>query len=73
MAEMKADTSAETLAQVMAGHAALMWGPARSEDLHGPLVRTAQAVLDIRRRLPGLYTEPGCYPAADSSGTTTQK
>ncbi len=57
----------------MAGHAALMWGPARSEDLHGPLVRAAQAVLDIRRRLPGLYTEPGCYPAADPSETTTRK
>ncbi len=73
MAEMKADTSAETLAQVMAGHAALMWGPARSEDLHGPLVRTAQAVLDVRQRLPGLYTEPGCYPAAESNEPAGQQ
>ena len=73
MADMKSETSAEALAQVMAGHAAHMWGPARSEDLHDPLVRTAQAVLDVRQQLPGLYTEPGCYPAAESSETTTRK
>ena len=72
MADMRAETSAEELAQVLAGHAALMWGPHRAADLHDPLARTAGSLLDIRQRLPGLYTEPGCYPAAESGETTTR-
>ncbi len=72
MSDMKADTSAEALAQVMAGHAAFMWGPSRAEELHDPLVRTSQTILDILQQLPDIYTEPGCYPAAESSETAGQ-
>ena len=68
---MKADTSAEALAQVLAAHAAAKWGASRAEVLQARLVHTAQTLLDVRQRLPGLYTEPGGYPAAepvDSAG-----
>ena len=62
---MNADTSAEALAQVLADHAAARWGAPRAADLQAPLARTAQSLLDVRQKLPGPDTEPGCYPAAE--------
>ena len=68
MADLKAGTSTEALAQVLAAHAAAKWGAPRAEVLQDRLVQNAQTLLDLRQQLPSLYTEPGGYPAADSSG-----
>ena len=72
MPDMKPDTSAEALAQVLAGHAALLWGAPKAAELQDSLTRTARMLLDIRQQLPGSYTEPGCYPAAQSSEAAAQ-
>ena len=73
VADMNADTSAEALAQVLAVHAETKWGASKADALQDRLVQTAQTLLDLRRRLPGTYTEPGCYPAAESSGPAGQR
>ena len=73
MTDLNADTSAEALAQVLAAHAAAKWGASRAEDLQDRLVQTAQTLLDLRGQLPGTYTEPGCYPAAESSEPAGQR
>lgn len=70
---MNADTSAKALAQVLAAHAAAKWGASRAEGLQDRLAQTAQTLLDLRRRLPDAYTEPGSYPAADSSEPAGQQ
>ena len=72
MPEMKSDTSAEALAQVLAGHAALMWGAPRAADLQDSLTQAAQTLMDVRQQLPDSDTEPGCYPAAQSSEAAAQ-
>ena len=64
MANMKADTSTEALAQVLADHAATKWGASRAADLQEPLARTVRTLLELRQNLPDPDTEPGCYPAA---------
>ena len=72
MPDMKPDTSAEALAQVLAGHAALLWDAPKAEALQDSLAQTARTLLEIRLRLPGSDTEPGCYPAAESGETAAQ-
>ena len=42
MPDMNPDTSAEALAQVLAGHAALLWGAPRAADLQDSLTQAAQ-------------------------------
>ena len=70
--DMKPDTSAEDLAQVLASHATQMWGAPKAEALQDSLAQTARTLLEIRQQLPGLDTEPGCYPAAESSESAAQ-
>ena len=70
--DMKSDTPAEALAQVLAGHAALMWGAPRAADLQDSLTQAAQTLIDVRQQLPDSDTEPGCYPAAQSSEAAAQ-
>ena len=72
MADLRADTSAEALAQVLAAHAAAKWGASRAEELQQRLVQTAQTLLDLRRQSPDPYTEPGGYPAAGPSEAAGQ-
>ena len=72
MSDMKPDTSAEALAQALAGHAALMWGAPRAEELQDSLTQAAQTLMDVRQQLPDSDTEPGCYPAAQSSEAAAQ-
>ena len=70
--DMKPDTPAEALAQVLAGHAALLWGVARAGELQDSLTQAAQTLMDVRQQLPDSDTEPGCYPAAESGETAAQ-
>ena len=70
--DMNPDTSAEALAQVLAGHAALLWGATRAADLQDSLTQAAQTLMDVRQQLPDSDTEPGCYPAAQSSEAAAQ-
>ena len=72
MPEMKPDTPAEALAQVLADHAVLLWGAPRAAHLQDPLTQAAQTLMDVRQQLPGSDTEPGCYPAAESGETAAQ-
>jgi hypothetical protein len=72
MPDMKSDASAEALTQVLAGHAALLWGAEKAANLQESLTQTARMLLDIRQQLPGSDTEPGCYPAAQSSEEAAQ-
>ena len=65
MTDTNADTSAEALAQALAALAAAKWGASRAKDLQERLFQTAQTLLDVRQRLPGMYTEPGGYPSAE--------
>ena len=69
---MKPDTSAEALAQVLADHAALLWGAPRAGGLQDSLTQAAQTLMDVRQQLPDSDTEPGCYPAAESGETAAQ-
>ena len=73
MSDLNADNSVEALTQVLAAHAETKWGASRAEHLQERLVQTAQTLLDLRRQLPGTYTEPGCYPAAESSEPAGQR
>ena len=70
--DMKSDTPVEALAQVLAGHAALLWGAPRAADLQDSLTQAAQTLMDVRQQLPDSDTEPGCYPAAESGEAAAQ-
>jgi hypothetical protein len=72
MPDTKPDGSTEALAQVLAGHAALLWGDEKAANLQESLTQTARMLLDIGRRPPGSDTEPGCYPASQSSKEAAQ-
>ena len=72
MPEMNPDTPVEGLAQVLAGHAALLWGAPRAGELQDSLTQAAQTLMDVRQQLPDSDTEPGCYPAAQSSEAAAQ-
>ena len=72
MPEMKSDTPVEALAQVLAGHAALLWGAPRAADLQDSLTQAAQTLMDVRQQLPDSDTEPGCYPATQSGEAAAQ-
>ena len=72
MPDMKPDATAEDMAQVLAGYAALLWGAPKAEGLQESLVQASRMLLDIGRQMPNSNTEPGCYPAAQSSGEAAQ-
>ena len=72
MPEMKSVTPVEALAQVLAGHAALLWRAPRAGELQDSLTQAAQTLMDVRQQLPGSDTEPGCYPAAQSGEAAAQ-
>jgi hypothetical protein len=72
MPDTKPDGSTEALAQVLAGHAALLWGDEKAANLQEAMTQTARMLLDIGRRPPGSDTEPGCYPASQSSKEAAQ-
>ena len=72
MPDMNPDTLVEALAQALAGHAALLWGAPRAEGLQDSLTQAAQTLMDVRQQLPDSDTEPGCYPAAQSSEAAAQ-
>ena len=59
--------------RLLAAHAEAKWGASRAEHLQERLVQTAQTLLDLRVQLPDPYTEPGCYPAAESSEPAGQR
>ena len=73
MPDMKPDTPAEALAQVLVGRAALLWRAPRAADLQDSLTQAAQTLMDVRQQLPDSDTEPGCYPAAESGETAAQQ
>ena len=70
--DMKPDTPVEGLAQVLADQAALLWGAPRAGELQDSLTQAAQTLMDVRQQLPDSDTEPGCYPAAQSSEAAAQ-
>ena len=72
MPNVTPDSSAEALTQVLAGHAALLWGGEKAASLQEAMTQTARMLLDIGRRPPGSDTEPGCYPASQSSKEAAQ-
>ena len=72
MPDMNPDTPVEGLAQALVGHAALLWGAPRAADLQDSLTQAAQTLMDVRQQLPDSDTEPGCYPAAQSSEAAAQ-
>ncbi len=59
------DSSAEDLAQVLAAHAALLWGQQKAADMGQSLTQAARMLLDIGQHPPAPDTEPACYPAAE--------
>ena len=65
MPEDRPETNTETLAQVLADHAALLWGAEKAAQLQPLLEQAARMLREIGENLPGANSEPSCYPAAE--------